>query len=619
MSEPIYSYTGNVLHVNLDDGSFRIEKLDEITLRRYLGGTGIGAKYLYEGIPQQIEWSDPRNVLVFAAGPLGGTTVPGSGTFSVVTQGALTNGATSSQANGFFGAFLKFSGFDVVVVSGAFSRWTYLYLHDGIAELIDAEHLLGKDTWETEDAIKEELGFKERDASVYSIGPAGENLVRFAAIVGDKGHVVAHNGPGAVMGSKKLKAIVAARGKKRVAVKDKESITAINKEVIKDAKVVSNVYRWGTSMLYGGHKRLGMLAIKNLTTDSFSEYTNFLGENYRPKLEMKWTPCWACQAKHCHMVKVLEGPYAGFVGEEPEYEGLAAWGSLINQTDIGAAIMLGNTVDRLGMDTNEAGWLVAMLMECYEKGIISSKDLGGIDLTWGNAESVKKLLHIIARREGFGDVLAEGVMRAAQAIGGEAPNIGVYLHKGHTPRTIDHRGHWDEMFDTATSSTGTLETGSFRLADSSPEEVAAATARVKWARFFKDSLGICIQSTGTYWTNAVGEDASLHRLVQLLNAVTGWDYTLEEVKLMGLRTANLLRLFDIKQGIYSILDYPSQRYGSAPSGEASKQGSILTRWEKMLQVFYREMGWDDNGVPLPGTVERLGLSDILDDVASTDR
>ena len=217
-----YGYAGSVLKVNLTDSSIGQEKLDEATLRRYLGGTGLGAKYLYEGLPQVVQWSDPDNVMVWATGPMGGTSVPGSGTFSVVTVGALTNGATSTQANGFFGAYLKFSGFDAIVIEGASPKWVYLYIHDGTAELVDAEHLLGKDTWETEDAIKADLELSERGASVFGIGPAGENLVRFAAIVGDRGHVAAHNGTGAVMGSKKLKAIVAARGKSAVPVKDRK-------------------------------------------------------------------------------------------------------------------------------------------------------------------------------------------------------------------------------------------------------------------------------------------------------------------------------------------------------------------------------------------------------------
>ncbi|MBT3363298.1 MAG: hypothetical protein HN929_00975 [Chloroflexi bacterium] len=616
MTEVLYGYAGSILQVDLSDNSISIEKPDEATYRQYLGGTGIGAKYLYEGLPQKTEWNDPQNVLVFATGPLGGTTLPGSGNFSVVTKGALTNGATSSQANGFFGAYMKFSGFDAIIVKGASSKWVYLYMHDGVAELIDATHLLGKDTWEIEDAIKQDQGLTEHQASVFGVGPAGENMVRFACIVGDRGHVMAHNGAGAVMGSKKLKAIVATRGKKPVPVRDKKAISTINKEVIKEARVVSNCYEWGTSQIYGAHMRLGMLAIKNLTTASFPEYTNFMGQNYRPTLEMKWTPCWACQAHHCHIVKVLDGPYAGYVGEEPEYEGFASWGSMINQTDVGAAIMLSNTVDRLGMDTNEAGWLVAMLMECYEKGIIDKTQTGGIDLTWGNAEAVKELLHMIARREGFGDVLAEGVMRAAKTIGGEAPNIGVYLKKGHTPRSIDHRSHWAEMFDTATASTGTLETGAFKLADSSPQKVSEVTGDIKWARFFKDSLGICVQATGTYFTQVQGNDASLNRLIDLLTAVTGWDYTLDEVRQMGLRTANLMRLFDLKQGLGSDLEYPSPRYSSAPSGELAEKGSIIDSWEPMLINYYKQMGWDTDGVPLPETLDELGLGYLVKDIAA---
>ncbi|MCX6012868.1 MAG: aldehyde ferredoxin oxidoreductase C-terminal domain-containing protein, partial [Chloroflexi bacterium] len=348
----------------------------------------------------------------------------------------------------------------------------------------------------------------------------------------------------------------------------------------------------------------------NLTTSSFPAYKNFTGEVYRPQLEMKRTPCWACQAYHCHIVKVKNGPYAGYIGEEPEYEGLASWGSLIYQTDVGAAIMLGNTVDRLGMDTNESGWLISMLMECYEKGIIGKKETCDTDLTWGNAEAVSILLNKIARRQDYGNVLAEGVMRAAKAIGGEAPDIGVYVKKGHTPRSIDHRAKWSEMFDTATSNVGTVETGAFNVIDqSSPVEVSAATATAKPARFFKDSLGICLQSTGTYFTNTIGEDLAMNRLISLLNAITGWDYSITEMNRMGMRTANMLRIFDLKQGITATMEYPSTRYGSAPSIEGSQ--SIMVHWQRMLQNFYKHMGWDENGIPLPETLRTLGLEYLI--------
>ena len=616
-SHSFYGYAGSVLLVNLTDGSIRSEQLAETTARTYIGGTCLGAKYLYDNVRPNINWSDPDNTLTLASGPFGGTSVPGSGTFSVVTTGALTNGATSSQANGFFGAYLKFSGFDAVVLKGASPDWVYLYIHDGTAELIDAGHLLGKDTWETEDAVKEQIKLPGHASSAYSIGPAGENLVRFAVLVGDRGHVAAHNGIGAVMGSKKLKAVVAARGKKPVSIKDRETVSAISKRIVETAqRRIPNQYEWGTSMLYEAMVKLDALPIKNLTLGKFPEYQRFIGKNYRPRLEMKRTPCWACQANHCHIVKVLEGPYAGYVGEEPEYEALAAWGSLIYQTDVGAAIMLSNEADRLGLDCNESGWLTAMLMECYEKGIITQKDTDGLELTWGNAEAVKALLHKIARREGFGAILAEGVMRAAERIGGDAPNIGVYVKKGSTPRGHDHRSRWPELFDTVTSSVGTLESGGVVIPDVlSPIEVSTAIARAKAARFFKDSLGICLIATIGTRTITNGNDPIMTLLIEMLNAVTGWDYTLTEVNHTGLVAANMLRIFNYRRGISIDKELPSPRYGSAPLEGSAKGKSIMTNWDTMLKNFYQQMGWStETGAPLPETLQNLGLDHMLNDI-----
>ncbi|MFC1951046.1 aldehyde ferredoxin oxidoreductase family protein [Chloroflexota bacterium] len=616
-SNEMYGYAGSILRVDLSGGSIGEEKLDEATLRLYLGGTGLGAKYLYENVPPKVEWSDPQNVLVLASGPLSGTNAPGSGTFSVVTTGAITNGATSSQANGYLGAYMKLSGFDAIVIQGASDKWVYLYLHDGVAELRNAKPLLGKDTWETEDAIKQELGLSERGASVFGIGPAGENLVRFATIVGDRGHVAAHNGPGAVMGSKKLKAVIAARGKNPVPVKDKKAVSDTAKEIIRIAKMREpSGYTWGTSMLYGSMTRLGCLPVKNLTTNTFPDYQAFLGKNYRPRLEMKWTPCWSCQAHHCHLVKVLDGPYAGYEGEEPEYECLAAWGSVIYQNDVGAAIMLSNETDKLGMDCNEGGWLIAMVMECYEKGLIDKEYLDGIELNWGDVEATRSLLHKIARRDGVGNTLAEGVMRAAQSIGGDAVNMGVYTRKGSVPRGHDHRVRWPELFDTVTSSVGTLESGGVVIKNPrSPQEVSTAIAKAKAARFFKDSLGICLIANVGTRTMTESDDSNLKLMIDLLNGATGWDYSIDDVQRMGLTAANLLRVFNIRQGMTRDLDYPSPRYGSAPAEGSAKGISAIDNWDEMLTNYYRLMGWDEKtGVPLPETLQKLGIGHLAADI-----
>ncbi|GAG27684.1 unnamed protein product, partial [marine sediment metagenome] len=219
-------YTGRILRVDLGREQISEESLDNETLRKYVGGTGLGAKYLYEEVPPGVEWSDADNRIMFFTGPIGGTKVSGSGIFSVVSKGPMTNMAGTSQANGYFGAFLKLSGFDGVIVHGKAKKWLYLHIHDGTAELRDAEHLQGKDTWETEDTIKKGIS---RQSSVYSIGPAGENLVRFACIAGDHGHVAAHNGLGAVMGSKKLKAIVAERGRQKIAIANPAQMTTAAK------------------------------------------------------------------------------------------------------------------------------------------------------------------------------------------------------------------------------------------------------------------------------------------------------------------------------------------------------------------------------------------------------
>jgi aldehyde:ferredoxin oxidoreductase len=224
-------YVGRLLRVDLTNKKVTEEVLDQEVVRKYVGGTGFGARILYDEVPPGVEWAHPDNRIVIATGPLGGTRMAGSGTFSLVTKGPLTNGGTATQANGYFGAYLRFNGLAGVVIYGASDRWVYLYIHDGQAELRDAQHLLGKDTWETEEAIKKELGDDERGMSVFGIGPAGENLVKFAGVIGDRGHAAAHNGSGAVMGSKRLKAIAVARGKVSVPLYDRELVASLAKEM----------------------------------------------------------------------------------------------------------------------------------------------------------------------------------------------------------------------------------------------------------------------------------------------------------------------------------------------------------------------------------------------------
>jgi aldehyde:ferredoxin oxidoreductase len=369
----------------------------------------------------------------------------------------MTNMAASTQANGFFGAFLRFSGFDGLIIQGRASNPTYLYIHDAEIEFRDASHLMGNDTLETEESIRKELKLG-RKLSVYAIGPAGENLVRFAAIVGDGGHVAAHNGVGAVMGSKNLKAIAVHHGALRPPIKDQKRFSTLAKKLLEDAKNFNNgrLYKLGTNAVFAPASKGGWLPIRNYTTNLIEDHEKLLPEYTRTHFEIKPRPCWACGLHHVHHVRVKEGPYEGLQAEEPEYECTAAWGPLTGNNEPGAVVMLSNLTDRLGLDVNESGYTIAWVMECYEKGFITEKDTDGLQMKWGNVEGTKKMLQMIARREGLGEILAEGVKRASEKIGGKAAELAVYTHKGNTPRGHDHRGRWSELLDTCLSDTGTI-------------------------------------------------------------------------------------------------------------------------------------------------------------------
>ncbi len=602
----INGYAGKILRVNLSNSAISEEYPDEDVYRKYVGGTGLGAKYLYDEVPAGVEWSSPDNRLMFFTGPLAGTRVSGTGTFSVVTKGPMTNLAAATQANGYFGAYLKFSGFDGIILQGRAARWQYLYIHDGQAELRDASHLTGKNTWQSEDALKEEL---KEECSVFGIGPAGENLIRFAAIVGDHGHVAGHNGSGAVMGSKKLKAIVVKRGENTVSVANPEVLRENAHLLIEDAMQKDpGLPKTGTATGYLIMNVTGQLPVKNYTTNLFAEADRFSGQSLRTNFKMKTTTCWACRLAHCRTVQITDGPYAGFEGEEPEYEGIAAMSSLIGQTDPAAMFVLCNTVDRLGMDINETGYLFGWMMECYEKGYLKQEDFDGISMNWGNAASVLKMLEKIAKREGCGAVYAEGVKRAAEKFGGEALKCAIFTQKGASPRGHDHRGRWNELIDTCLSNTGTVEVGpGLPFADvlglpplqDKFDGIAVSTtaAGVNGARQFEDCLGICFFCV---------QDFKL--LINCVNAVTGWNVDIGEAMRIGKRTVNLLRMFNFRHGLTKDMEMPSARYGSTPVDGPVQGKNIMPQWESLRSNYYEKMGWDTiTGKPLKQTLEQLGL------------
>jgi aldehyde:ferredoxin oxidoreductase len=610
-------YAGGILRVDLSKGKIWRQPLSGEECREMLGGVGLGAKILYEEVPARANWDHPQNRLILATGPYAGLPVWGTGGLTVVTRGALTNGATSTQANGFFGACLKYSGYDAIVLQGASPKWVYLFIHDDVVELRDARHLLGKDAWETQDMLHEELGFKGHQLSVYSPGIAGENLVRFAAIQGDYGHVASKNGCGAVMGSKKVKAVAIVRGSQALPVHDVKGLFHTADTIAHDLQnnpTTKGLYAYGTLPGVVNLSKLGVLPIKNYTTNVVPEdvdMSQWEGPALREGFDHRGHQCNACGMHHCHQQVLAKGAHKGEIVDEPEYEGWSA-GWAIGNTDPNAASWLNTQMDRACVDCNEFGWVIGWVMECYEKGYLTKKQLDGIEPKWGDVEAANALLQKLIRRQGWiGNLLAEGTKRASEKIGGPAAECAIYVDKGSAPRGHDHRGRWEEMLDTAVGSTGTLESGMMiapaelglpaRFNPFNGEEVANVVGKMLGRRHFEDSLGSCLFTTRT----------SLKILCQALNAATGWDYTAEEAMRFGRRTAVYLRAFNLRCGIGPELEQPSARYGSTPVDGPAAGNPVSEQWDKMVQRWYEIVRYDrKTGRPKRALLKELGMPEV---------
>ncbi|HLA82367.1 MAG TPA: aldehyde ferredoxin oxidoreductase C-terminal domain-containing protein, partial [Thermoleophilia bacterium] len=444
----------------------------------------------------------------------------------------------------------------------------------------------------------------------------GENLVRFSAIVGDRGHVAAHNGVGAVMGSKKLKCISATKGELKPRVIDQERLVDAAKKLVQVSKEVDPGFvLYGTNAGIAPLSSMGAVPIRNYQTNVFPENNTFVPEYLRSHFKSKPAACWACAIAHCRMMEVTEGPYAGFIGEEPEYEGNAEMGPLIGLNEPGSTVMLCNLVDRLGFDVNESGYMIAWMMECYEKDLLTKSDFDGVEMNWGDAEAVAAMLKKIAHRDGCGDFFADGVKGVAEKVGGEAQNCAVYTLKGASPRGHDHRGHWMEFIDTCLSNTGTVETGGHlftppnlgleRVKDRfDPIALSTMNAKLNGGRSVEDSLGICRLCT-----------PNLALTLECLNAVTGWNWTAPDAQEMGLRIVHLMRMFNFRHGLTKEIEAPSKRYCSTPVDGPAAGIPIGIHWDAIRDNYYEQMGWDvETGKPLPETLMKFGLGYVLDEV-----
>jgi aldehyde:ferredoxin oxidoreductase len=619
-----YAFTGKWLRVDLSTGSIRVEEVAEEVYREYLGGRGLVAYILFRELKPRVDPLSSDNKLVFATSIITGVPVPGVNRIVVGAKSPLTGTYCESEAGGYFAPELKYTGFDVVIIEGKSEKPVYLWIKDGRAELREAKHLWGKLTRDATDEIRRELG--EPLARVACIGPAGEKLVKFANIVFDYRYAAGRGGLGAVMGFKMLKAVVVRATKRSVQFYDEKKLVELARWFYENwRKQPGAVSRstYGTAELVTPLNKDGTLPTLNFRGGSFELADEISGEALNKTILVNRSTCFAC-AIRCKPDVKAKHPYEtdpAYGG--PEYETIAAFGSLCGVSDLNAIAYANQICNAHGVDTISAGVVVAFAIELFERGIISERDTGGLNLRPGDSEAVLRLLNMIVKREGFGDILAEGVKRASEIIGRgaekyaihvkgrEAPmheprgKVGVGLAYALSPIGADHlQSPHDPSFERVAEHLVALGiTRPVKRLDLDYNKVRAVYYGMLWWSLL-DCLGIC---KFTFTPHSAGVYTPNH-LVEVVNAATGWNTSLWTLLKAGERALNLARAFNAREGFSSKDDTLPERFFEELEFGA-RRGQRIARGEftRALRLFYEIAGWDSEGRPTPAKLYELGL------------
>ena len=625
----LYSYAGKILRVNLSNKTVKTEDTKKDIAQLLLGGNGYAAKILWDELKPGVDPLSPENKIVLMTGPITGTGAPGSGFWEACFKSPLTGVWGESACGGWWGPMLKFAGFDGIIIEGASKDPVYLWVHDGETEIKPAEGIWGQTVPKTEELVRREIGVPQ--ARVLSIGPAGEKLVRFAGIAVDLERYAGRKGGGALLGSKKVKA-VAVYGEKEIPIAKPAEYGKALKECERAVYTSLNSgggFPWGTLGGYDACNQFGDLPTKYGETGSW-EAVSDLYQNFVNKYLVKNRACFGCMQACGRVSEVKEGPFATPVYGGPEYETTAGFTTFMLQKDIEPVIKANYLCNIYGLDTISTSHMIAFAMLCYEKGLITTKDTDGLEVKWGDPDVVIKLVEKIARREGFGDLLAEGVRRAAEKIGGEAQKIAIHV-KGLEMPYHDPRAGKTQAIEYGVSNTGmdhfhaheTLDVECygadlglipFGLPDpktidrfsEDPSKASIAKLVMDWGTV-ADALVIC---KFHQYVN-LGPD----KYAKLLSLATGWKIDGWELLKIGDRIFNLARAFNVREGIRRKDDMLPPRI-MQPATTGSTKGVGITNYEEMLNEFYKLEEWSENGVPKPEKLKRLGLDDVASYIAS---
>ena len=607
-------WTGKLLRVNLSDGTSQVEDIPQQWLRDYIGGRGLAARYLYEEMDPAADPLSPENKLIFAAGPLTGTPVPCGARYMVVTKGALTGAITTSNSGGHWGPELKFAGYDLLILEGRAAKPSYLFIYDDTIQLRDASALWGRGVSETEDQLREETGLPH--LRVACIGPAGEKLVRFACIMNDKHRAAGRSGVGAVMGSKNLKAI-AVRGTGGVPVANPQAFMQAvwqMRAAMQDNPGRAAFAELGTAATIDMTNAFGGLPTRNFLQGQFEDAEKLNGNAIKETRLVANKACFACTiacgrvcrlGEHADKYSVNMHPRNWKIaGEGPEYENAWSLGADCGVGDLDAVLKANWICNDLGMDPISMGATLAAAMELYEKGVVTD-EMVELPLRFGSGEALVRMCEATGYREGFGDDLAEGAKRLGDKYQHPEVFMGV---KGQEFPAYDPRGFQGMGVAYATCNRGACH---LRAWTPGPEAVAGVMdphtpeGKGEWVAHEQDrttahdNTGVCL------FVGAAG--GALDTFVPCIAAATGVSYSYDDCLKIGERTWNIERLFNLKAGLSKTDDSLPQRLLKEAHTAGPSKG-VTVKLDAMLPVYYKERGWDENGVPTSEKLAELGLA-----------
>ena len=624
-----YGYTGKIIRINLTTEMIIIEEPDDIFYRTYIGGKGFVSYYLLKELPPDVDALSPSNKLIFATGILTGIPVAAMPRFAVGAKSPLTGGYGQSESGGFWGPELKKAGYDGIIIEGKASKPVYININNEKIEIKDASNIWGKDTGDAQDIIRKELG--DNRVRVAQIGPGGEKLVRYACIVNELKHANGRNGLGAVMGSKNLKAI-AVKGTRKIQVSNPDKVNEISRrylDMYMDHPLSYGLYALGTSGSVTSLNEMGILPTRNFTDGEFEGAKKISGLTMNDTILKNREGCYACAIRCKRAVEVNNDKFKvdkRFGG--PEYETIGAFGSLCSMDNLESIAKAHELCNRYAIDTISTGVTIAFVIECYESGILTKDDIDGIEACYGNDDAILKLIEKIGKRDGIGDLLAEGSLRASKIIGKNCEEF-VLTVKGQELPLHDPRGKIGVGIGYAISETGADHMLSPHDSLFSQDDIIFRSISklgilepidvmdMSWKKIrlytymqilfsYYNSAGICD------FGPAPRGSMPLEDLIELIKAVTGWDTSLWEIMKAGERATNMSRLFNIREGFTKKDDVLPNRLHQ-PLGNGSLKGSYINKDEfnKAISIYYEIMGWDDEGIPKNGKLYELNLGEFV--------